>query len=153
MIASWWNSPEWPPSHWSVKALLNGRWDAEVTEAMASSKSHLGSMGAHRNRGAFLDLGLCAKEQLLHSQDRRTEGHHREKETPQDRVRESGPCQRPWGLSKTIAQRQPGLVLMSHSMLATLLKGNILLQRQKRWSFTPESAWNSQADTTQFLRA
>lgn len=29
----------------TVKALLNGRWDADVTEAMASSKSHLGSVG------------------------------------------------------------------------------------------------------------
>lgn len=51
--------------------LLNGRQDAEVTEAVASSKSHLGSVGAHRNRGAFLDLSLCAKEPFLHSQDRR----------------------------------------------------------------------------------
>lgn len=37
----------------TVKALLNGRWDADVTEAMASSKSHLGSVGTHRNRGDF----------------------------------------------------------------------------------------------------
>lgn len=58
-------------TYFTVKALLNSRRDADVTEAMASSKSHLGSVGAHRNRGAFFDLSLCAKEQFLDSQDRR----------------------------------------------------------------------------------
>lgn len=100
-----------------MKALLNGRQDAEVTEAVASSKSHSGSVGAHRNRVLFWTSVSALRSSFSTA---RTEGHHREKETSHDRLKESGPCQRPWGLSKTIAQRQPGLVLMSHSMLATL---------------------------------
>lgn len=41
----------------------------DVTEAMASSKSHFGPV--HRKRGAFLELGLCAEQWFLHSRDRR----------------------------------------------------------------------------------
>lgn len=134
-----------------MKARLNGRRDAEVTEVMASSKSHLGSMGAHRNRGAFLDLSLCAKEQFLHSQDRRA---------PQRKGDATGQSQRIWAMSEALGTFQNHCskaartcVNVSQHAGYTLLKGNILLQRQKRWSFTLESAWNSQADTTQFHRA
>lgn len=69
---------------------------ADVTEDMASRKSHFGHV--YRRRGTVLELRLCAEQRFLHW-DRKALSA---KETLQRRAGESGTRQRQEGLSKPI---------------------------------------------------